>query len=659
MKNTCLGFIKAVSIFILLQPLNSLAQTFDSDTTASFVEENFQISGEVGTYGELYSMTGAEKRRPSSTGRIFLRPTITLFNLLNIPFEFLISTEGSSARQNLNQFGITPEWEWGRAGLGDFTETYSEHTLNGIQLRGAGINIFPGIFRFAIASGFTRRAVEGGALNGSFERFMFASKIGIGKEDESFIDLILVKAKDKVGSLDKPINSIKVLFPNGDDQIPIGSIQTIRWSSVGLPGNVKIEISRDGGNTFEVLFPDIANSGFADWTVTGAPSYSTLIKITSLVDTTISDISDFSFIIDNGIDFIEGSIYESAENAYAVTPQENLVVGLNSKLSLLENKINIKIETGGSAFTRDLRSKDEDIDSTDLPAFLNEIYKIKKSTNVDYFINTSAGLNLDNISAKVGYKRIGPGYKSLGLPYLINDQQEISASTNFRIDQYGINLNYMHINDNLLDQKLFTTSRNQFGVNANGILSTFWNSSILFNFLNMNNDSENDTSKVDFSNLIIGMNNSFTLQNIMFLKNILLNYTYQQSNNKSVLISNGKSISHSLNVNFMFMISPTISASAGAGLVKSTYADTTKTTINTYLISARHRAFENKLNSMLSLNVSNQEKNTTFRISFNTSYSISTMDRISLTISSMKYNGSGLRKSFTELMGSISYSHRI
>lgn len=657
MKNICFSLIWAA--FIFLQPTNSLAQNSESDTSASFVEENFKISGEVGTYGELYSISGAEKRRPSSTGRIFLRPTITLFNLIDIPFEFLISTEGSSARQNLNQFGITPSWEWGRAGLGDFTETYSEHTLNGIQLRGAGVNIYPGILRFAIAAGFTRRAVEGGALNGSFERFMFASKIGIGKEDESFVDLILIRAKDKVGSLDEPVNSITVLFPNGDDQIPIGSIQTIRWSSVGLPGNVKIELSRDGGNTFEVLFPDITNSGYADWTVTGSPSYAALIKITSLADTTISDISDYSFIIDNGIDFSEGSIYETAENPYAVTPQENLVFGLNSKLSLLDNMIDIKLETGGSAFTRDLRSKDENIDSTDIPAFVNDIYKVKKSTNVDYFVNTTVGLNLDNASVKVGYKRIGPGYKSLGLPYLINDQQEISAATNFQIERYGIGLNYMYVNDNLLDQKLFTTSRNQFGANVNGMISEFWNAGVLFSFLNMSNDSDNDTSKVDFSNLIIGMNNAFIISGSEFLQNIMLNYTYQQSNNKSVLITKGKSYSHSVNLNFMFVISPTISASAGTGLVNSVYADTVNTTINTYLISARHRALENKLNTMLSLNISNLKENTTFRTSLTSSYSITTADRVSVTLSLMKYDGSGLRKSFTELMGSLSYSHRL
>lgn len=49
----------------------SRAQENDS-TSQNFAQKNFSISGEIGAYGELYSMQGQLKRRPSSTGRIFL-----------------------------------------------------------------------------------------------------------------------------------------------------------------------------------------------------------------------------------------------------------------------------------------------------------------------------------------------------------------------------------------------------------------------------------------------------------------------------------------------------------------------------------------------------------------------------------------------------------
>jgi hypothetical protein len=54
---------------------------------------------------------------------------------------------------------------------------------------------------------------------------------------------------------------VTVVAPNGGGVWPINSTQTIQWSSNGFPGNVKIELSRDGGTTWEVLFASTANDG--------------------------------------------------------------------------------------------------------------------------------------------------------------------------------------------------------------------------------------------------------------------------------------------------------------------------------------------------------------------------------------------------------------
>ena len=207
-----IGFI--ISIQIYAQE-NNITEADSS----SFVEKNFKVTGDAGVYGELYSTQGHERRRPSSTARLFIRPTFSLFNLVDIPIEILISTEGSTARQNINQYGINPSWGWGTAHLGDFTENFSEFTLNGIIIRGGGITINPGIFRFVVASGFTQRAVEGGAENGSYDRFLFASRLGIGKESSSYFDLIVVKAKDKISNVSSSKKVITILNPNGNDII--------------------------------------------------------------------------------------------------------------------------------------------------------------------------------------------------------------------------------------------------------------------------------------------------------------------------------------------------------------------------------------------------------------------------------------------------------
>ena len=162
------------------------------------------LSGEIGMYGELYSIDGAEARRPPSTGRLFFRPTLNLFDALSLDFEFLLSTEGSQARQDINQFGVNPTWRWGQAHLGDFTDTYSQYTLGGIRIRGGGFFINPGVFRLGAIGGVTKRAVGGSADNGAYDRYLYGGRIGVGTADGGFFDLLFLRVRDKASSLSTP-----------------------------------------------------------------------------------------------------------------------------------------------------------------------------------------------------------------------------------------------------------------------------------------------------------------------------------------------------------------------------------------------------------------------------------------------------------------------
>ncbi len=297
-----------IKFYFIIVPLvcflfgsNIFAQTDSSYSQQS--KSPVTISGEIGAYGELYNISNSPNRRPNSTGRLFLRPTLDVLGLIQIPLEILVSTEGSSARQNMNQFGLNPRWDWGSAHIGDFNEDYSKFTLNGIKIRGGGVTINPGIFNFSTSVGYTNRAVSGGAQNGAFERFLLAAKIGVGKKEETNFNIILLKAKDKVSSINQNTQSITVLDPNGDDAWPIGSLQTIRWNSINVEGALLIEVSRDGGTTFEQIQTNVPNTGFYDWSVSGTVTFEALIRITSLENPEVSDVSDYLFSIGTGNDF--------------------------------------------------------------------------------------------------------------------------------------------------------------------------------------------------------------------------------------------------------------------------------------------------------------------------------------------------------------------
>lgn len=651
--------IYVVTFILIIVCSNLTSAQEDNSTSQNFVQKNFSISGEIGAYGELYSMEGQPRRRPSSTGRLFFRPTLNLFGVFQIPFEFLLSTEGSSARQNINQFGINPKWSWGSLHAGDFTEDYSQFTLSGIKIRGGGLNLTPGYLRFSTLAGFTQRSVPGGAQDGSFKRFLFASKLGFGNEESTFFDLIFVRAKDEISSLSQAEKSITILTPNGNDVWAIGSLQTIKWISNGINGGVRIQISRDGGSTFELIQDNVPNVGFYNWTVQGAVTFQALIKITSNDDPSVYDVSDASFSIVSGVDSKIGNISNEIVNSNAITPQENLVIGAKGKFSFFDNLLSLEVDGGGSVYSRDLRASEINLDSVDVPKFLTKIYKPRVGTNYDYAYSTTLNLNLSSFNSKLGYKYIGPGYNSLGTAYVITDVREISFFNSLRISNYGISFGYIRQSDNLIDQKLFTTSRNIFSFGLSGMITNFWTAGLSSNILTMSSDSKSDSTKTDFESFALSTTQSFIIDQTGLLRNVNLNYSFQNSDNKSYLLKNNTTSVHTMNLGFGLGVANNLNATLSGGFVSSTVFDTLKVLTHNYTLMLQHSAISNKLMNTLNFSAAVSENNTSIRTTLTSGFRFTDADNISISVSHMKFNGNSFSGgSFNEILASLSYAHR-
>jgi hypothetical protein len=94
-----------------------------------------------------------------------------------------------------------------------------------------------------------------------------------------------------------PGASITVLVPNGGESWRIGTVQTIRWTSNGVTGNVNIELSRDGGFRYTTLIArNVANTGSYQWTVTGPASSQCKVRVISLTPVVLDE-SDTVFSI--------------------------------------------------------------------------------------------------------------------------------------------------------------------------------------------------------------------------------------------------------------------------------------------------------------------------------------------------------------------------
>jgi len=103
----------------------------------------------------------------------------------------------------------------------------------------------------------------------------------------------------------RPVN-IQFIFVPGS-LMPLSSLSSRKDWELDLDqaltdadvNNVKVELSRDNGKTFETLFANIANVGSACWTVTGPATTEALIRVSSISDPSVFAISDQAFVIDH------------------------------------------------------------------------------------------------------------------------------------------------------------------------------------------------------------------------------------------------------------------------------------------------------------------------------------------------------------------------
>jgi len=114
---------------------------------------------------------------------------------------------------------------------------------------------------------------------------------------ESIDDSSVYDESDANFTISAPV-SITVTAPNGSESWDLDSTESITWSDIGLTGNVKIELYKDG-SLDSTLASDTANTGSYSWAIpdslTAAVDYK--IRITSLVDGTVYDESDANFTL--------------------------------------------------------------------------------------------------------------------------------------------------------------------------------------------------------------------------------------------------------------------------------------------------------------------------------------------------------------------------
>lgn len=497
----------------------AMAQSDSLTAKSSGSSSALRFSGEIGAFGELYNMSGRPDNRPSSTGRVFLRSTLTAWESISTNLNLVLSTEGNSARQEINQLDFNPRWRWGEMHLGDFTTEYTPLTLNGIRVRGGSLMLQPGKFRLGLLSGRTNRSVSTDSDRRSYERTISGGVIGIGQTQGSHFNLTFLTARDRLGSL------------------------------ADIP-----------------------------------------------TDTTIDTL---------------GIGDDSTQNPVSVTPQENLVVSALTNLKLFDRHVTWRSEFSASAITRDRRA--DPVESEDIPAFLADIFTPRVSSGADYAYTTDLNLDLKKVAFTAGYKYIGPGYVSLGVTSLLPDRQTVSAGMQYRHSRGMFKLDGSHQTDNLIDQKLATTTRTRFSSVLTYRLARGWNANAAVTVAGMQNDAAVTSSKVDYTSLMLRTGQIMTFSRRLGLKMLSLDYTYQHAEDPTPGRQTSRLASHSATLGSAIGLTESLELTAQSGLVSSERGDSPSELSQTYALGLRKSALQARLMLSATTTIAVQSPHTSFR----------------------------------------------
>ncbi len=164
-----------------------------------------RFSGQAQLFSEVYGISGMERRRPGSTWRVIASPRLGLIGGTEVGMDLLLSSEGNDARQSINQVAIEPSWGWGQLHLGDFSKDYSPYTMQGLRIRGGGLDIDRWGVRASLQGGRSAALIPSTVDGPSYRRNIIAASFGMGRVGERAFDLRLLRAQDDLVPDETPV----------------------------------------------------------------------------------------------------------------------------------------------------------------------------------------------------------------------------------------------------------------------------------------------------------------------------------------------------------------------------------------------------------------------------------------------------------------------
>lgn len=165
------------------------------------------------------------------------------------------------------------------------------------------------------------------------------------------------------------------------------------------------------------------------------------------------------------------SINRYDDTLSSVNPESNNIIGTSWRFKILEF-LDFSGDVALSAWNRDMRYGGVDSIGDELTPGYARVLKIPvtNTSSLSWSGQAQLSANLSKLNLMLGYQRVEPDFKSLGIPYMLNDMEIINANagSNFLNGKINVNAGFTTQRNNLRDMlsSTLTTKTGNFSTNA-------------------------------------------------------------------------------------------------------------------------------------------------------------------------------------------------
>lgn len=355
-------------------------------------------------------------------------------------------------------------------------------------------------------------------------------------------------------------------------------------------------------------------------------------------------------------------------DSLGIKPEENIVFGINTSQKI-SSSLKLSVEYAFSMLTRDRTLPETTISNFSFANNLGALFTANISSEFNKAIKSSLDYSGEFFNLNLAYRRVDPGYRTLGSTFLNNDLEDISAGVGFQVagGMVSINSNLGVQRNNLNGQLIEQVRRVVYSLGTNITPSQKLNLSL--NYSNFNSETTQSLIQTD---LLVD-----SLEFFQVTRNGSLNINYilgPETSPKSLFINGSiqdaqdnqqtNSIFYNLNSGLQLQPLPNLKTVLSVTYNRNESMLAQNTTLGPVLSVGRN-FLQNKLNTSLSVNflsnyLNGDQIGETTSIRFNSNMKVHKKQSLTLSVFYVTSESrTDLEQNqFNEIRGSLNYSYR-